>query len=234
MAKLNTTASNLEIKTNKVTSTGAPLNTWTDTNYTSAKTLTSAFNSLINTVHPISSFYETADASFNPNIAWSGRNEVWELVSSIPERIYLNSQILHPGTSGSGNVTKTNICGAYRTDLFDPFYYQLVKAGYHIEFRFTAVATTNNNNPIHFYLNNVDLGNMNTWSGTAFRRLWTSSFIKLSDITQTPAAGYATAGYTFAYECITSVGWHTFQFWDLTAHAYLVSDTPIYRWKRIA
>lgn len=234
MAKLNTTASNLEIKTNKVTSTGAPSNTWTDTNYTSAKTLTSAFNNLINIVHPIGSFYKTTDSSFDPNVAWSDHNELWELVLSTPERIYLSSQILHPGASGTGNVAKTNLCGAYANQLLGPLSDRFVKAGYHIEFRFTAIATTINNNPIHFYLNNVDLGTMNTWSGDAFRRLWTSSFIKLSDIPQTPAAGYTTVGYTFAYECITSVAWHTFQFWDLTAHAYLVSDAPIYTWKRIA
>lgn len=232
MSKLNTNASNIEVKSNKVSSTSAPYSSWTTDQYTDAATITAAFKNLLNIIHAPGSFYRTTDSSFNPNVIWGSRGESWELVDSYHERIYLNSQVMHPGVSGLGLVSKTNLCGAYHTELFDPLSSRFVKTGYHIEFKFTAMITTGLANPINFYLNDYNLGSHTTWSVDTFRRLWTSGFIKLEDITRTPAAGYTATGYTLAYSVTNPAA--NWQFWDLTAHAFLVSDVPIYTWKRIA
>ena len=232
MATLNALVSDIEVKDNKVGSTESPNSSWTTSQYTDANTITAAFKNLLNKVHPPGSFYETTDANFDPNTAWGSRGESWELVSSSYERIYLNSQVMHPGVSGTGLVSKTNLCGAYYTELFDPLYSRFTKAGYHIEFKFTAMITTANDNPINFYLNDTNLGSFISWSGSDFRRLWKSNFIELDDIAKTPAAGYTTTGYTLAYAVTNlSTSW---AFWDLTAHTFLVSDNPVYKWKRIS
>ena len=70
MPKLNTTIDNLEWKSNKIisTSTASP-NTWTDTQYPSAKTL-------LNIAHPVGSIL-TTEANINPSATLGG---TWELV----------------------------------------------------------------------------------------------------------------------------------------------------------
>lgn len=231
MSKLSTTTDKIEIISNKVNYLGSAV----AGKYPSAKLVTDTYKNILNLCHPVGSFYETTNANFDPNVTWGSRGEIWELYSSGITYELVSSQVMHPGASGStGRVNKTILCGAYNTELLAPLYTRFTKTGYHFEFRFTAVVTTNNNNPVHFYLNDVDLGSMTTWSDTAFRRLWTSNFIKLSDVTQTPAAGYTAVGYTLAYSCVTDVAWHTFQFWDLTAQCYKVSDSIVYKWRRIA
>lgn len=75
MPKLDTTITNLERKTNKVTGT-VPSSSWTDTQYPSAKALYNAYTKLVNIAHPVGSILTTS-TNTSPASTLGG---TWELV----------------------------------------------------------------------------------------------------------------------------------------------------------
>ena len=234
MSKLNTTADMIESKTNKVFSDSYPSTGWLDSTYPSAATLNNAYKALFNSAHPIGFIYETSDSDFNPNAAWPDSG-VWELVSSECSRKLVSSQVLYPGIEGGGIINKTILCGAYEYDLFLDLFKQFEKPGYHIEFKISAMAYTYENNVMTLYLNNLTLFSVYTWSVPTFRRAAVSDFYRLSDVVPEPAAGYTSNGFNLKYEVTAKPNGSgsNYGFWDVTAHFYLVSDGPVYKWKRI-
>lgn len=176
MANLDTSINNIELKTNKTASSALPLNTWNARQYPDALSVKNLNNNFMNEIYPVGSLYKTTSYAFNPsNAGWSG---TWSLVESGYITRHINSQVIHPGLSGSGQVSKTKVIGCYERNLFAGMYNkpEFQKTGFH-----TEITTT---------------------------------------------------GYTLAY-AITgqSASW---SFWDLTSHTFLVSDNPVYKWKRIA
>ncbi|MGN1312296.1 MAG: phage baseplate protein, partial [Bacilli bacterium] len=58
---------------------------------------------------PIGSIFKST-SSTNPSTYFDG---TWVLVHSGYERQQIGSQVIYPDISGSGNVSKTNLIGAY-------------------------------------------------------------------------------------------------------------------------
>lgn len=158
----------------------------------------------------------------------------WTLVSSEPDRYPIGSQVLHPGTSGTGLVSETTLACAYSHMLFDNLYkYDTGRTGYHVELKLTAQVTSANNNQVTLYLNNIATGTEGTWSSTTFRKIMTSDYFKVSDIVLETTSGYSQQGCNLTYT-VTGLAGYSWQFWDVTLHAFMVEDEPTYKWKRTA
>lgn len=76
MPKLETTIDNLQLKSNLVISNSAPLSTWTDIQYPSAKTLYNTYTNMLNLMHPVGSIFITEE-NVNPSETFGG---TWELI----------------------------------------------------------------------------------------------------------------------------------------------------------
>lgn len=134
--------------------------------------------------------------------------------------------------SGSGLVSSTTIACAYARSLFEDLYGDKTKEGYHIELQLSAMGTCQNNNPITISLNNISF-NLSTWSNAMFRVLRRSERFRPSDIVYETTTGFSQQGCNLKYEVTGSAG-YTWQFWDVTIHAFLVEDSPTYKWQRIS
>ena len=84
MPKLDTTITNLERKTNKVTGS-VPSAAWTDTQYPSAKALYNAYSKLVNIAHPVGSILTTS-TNTNPSSTLGG---TWELIDKAFKTDYI-------------------------------------------------------------------------------------------------------------------------------------------------
>lgn len=69
---------------------------------TTNKTLVGAINSAWELVYPVGSYYETSDASFNPNTAWGG---MWSLEESGKVHIGAGTGYTIGATGGATSVT---------------------------------------------------------------------------------------------------------------------------------
>ena len=237
MSILSTT--DITKKSNKVDSVTSNSENWNNDQYPTAASVTALFNSTVSAFKPIGSIYETVDEYFDPNLdSYFGNSAgmFWEFVETAPKRLYVCSQVMHPGVTGTGVVGKTVLCGAYLTELLGPLYSRFTRAGYHMEVRFSTICYTGNNNRVLLYLNNTLLFQGGTWSNAEYRTTHVSDFINPANVAQTPAAGYTSNGYTLFYETTASTnGTYGYGFFDVTAHIYAVSDyETVYRWKRIA
>lgn len=193
------------------------------------KDLESRISNLWETIYPVNSIF-TSTENVNPGTFLGG---TWALVYSDVERIHVGSQIIYPGKSGSGVVSKTSVIGAYTTDLIDgPFDCIEMPTGYHREYRLSFIGTTNSGNAITCYLNNIATLEAGTYSADTYRKTVSSDFFKETDIQYATTHGYSKDGINLYYS-VGSVS-SSWQFWDVTIHGYIASDEIYYKWKRIS
>ena len=232
MGKLKTTADNVELKTNKITSS-TPSTSWTAAKYLSAASVYGVYNNILNTYMPVGTLLETTDSSWTPNSKGMG---TWELLESGVVCEHIGTQVIHPGLVSSGQVGKTNLCGCYHEMLFENLYTGLEKPGYHIELRQSFISYTESSRDIQLYLNMLKMNSANTWSHPNYRACNLSESIKLSDITKEPTLNYPTEGINLEYLTTATDNGNTYSwgFFDICIQAYLVSDAPIYKWKRVS
>lgn len=139
--------------------------------------------------------------------------------------VCIGSQVIHPGLSGTGTVAKTAILGAYGTSLIDGITGGVpAPSGWHHEYRVTAQGTSGGDCPIYLYLNNFQLLNCSTWSSDHYRIIGYSPMFTLSDIGQETTMGYSRPGINLYYSTQNNGYSTTWQFWNVTIHAYLVRD----------
>jgi len=179
--------------------------------------------------HPVGSIYRST-SSTNPSSTYGG---TWTLLRSTPERIHIGSQEIYAGTSGNGLVSKTGLIGSYDYGTIDGVFANVsVPSGYHKEYRISFQGYTGNDTNITLYLNNIATNGIGTWSGNQFRIIGASGFFKQSDIKLETTLGYSRAGTNLYYSVTgTSSNW---QFWGVTVHGYLVSNSTEYVWQRTA
>lgn len=193
------------------------------------KDLESRISNLWKTIYPVNSIF-TSTENVNPGTFLGG---TWTLVYSDVERMHVGSQIIYPGKSGTGVVSKTSVIGAYTTDLIDgPFDYIEIPTGYHREYRLSFIGTTNSGNAITCYLNNIATLEAGTYSADTYRKTVSSDFFKETDIQYATTHGYSKEGINLYYS-VGSVS-SSWQFWDVTIHGYIASDEIYYKWKRIS
>lgn len=193
------------------------------------KDLESSMGNLWKTIYPVNSIF-TSTENVNPGTFLGG---TWELIYSDVERIYVGSQIIYPGASGSSLVSKTSVIGTYDYELIDgPFVQIEIPEGYHKEYRLSFIGTTNNDTQITCYINNIETEAIRTYSANTYRKSTASNYFKQSDITLATTHGYAKQGVNLYYSITgTTRAW---QFWDVTIHGYITSDEVYYKWKRIS
>lgn len=233
MGKLKTTASNIELKNNKITSNSTSTS-WTSAKYPSASSVHNVYKDLLNKYMPVGTLIETADSSWSPNSKEMG---TWELVESGVICEHIGSQIIHPGLESGGQHGKTDLCGCYYNTLFENLYLGLEKPGYHFELRQSVIGYNASSRFIELYLNMLKMNSLNTWSSSSYRVCDLSRSIELSDITKETTLNYTTEGINLEYlttEATSGSNSTTWAFWDVCIHAYRVSDAPIYKWKRIS
>lgn len=237
MGKLNTTASNIEVVTNQVTIADSPT-VWTSGKYPSARATRLIFESLAEKYAPVGTIIETTDAAWNPNnsdINLSGSGE-WELIYSGQICEYVGNQVLYPGIYSSGQITKTNLVGAYDYSLFANLATPFEKAGYHVEFRVSTVITTTGDRSVEVFFNNLKLISKSTWSDDAYRVSHISKRFKLSDIDLEATLTYTRDGVNLEYDTTKTTSANNTGPWrlgDICVHLYVVSDFPIYKWRRV-
>lgn len=145
-------------------------------------------------------------------------------VYPLPKIIYMGSQLLYAGTSGSGGVSKTNVycCQGYNL-VNSPVRSVTIPSGYHREYRISAMLRTQGGNNIHIYLNDVEVVTGSTWSNSGFRMPYFSRFLKESDLPlQTTFIHPNNTGLNLQYSVESSS--YAWEFYNVTAHAYLVAD----------
>jgi hypothetical protein len=230
LGKLNTTHDNIEIQTNKVVS----LSSASAAHYPTASTVTSVYESTLNTYMPIGTILETSDSSWSPNSRQMG---TWQLVESGEICEHVGSQVLYPGINSGGQVGKTNLSCCYHDMLFEQLYTTTTKPGYHVEFRLSFIATTAGDRNIEVFLNTLRVLQGGTYSHANYRICFLSNRFKLSDIKKETTTGYSTEGINLDYlttQTTNASNGGAWAFYDICIHAYLVSDEPVYRWKRVS
>lgn len=236
VGKLSNSINSIELKTNKATTTSLPSDAWTDKQYPTALSIKNLEDNFMEQIYPVGSLYKTTSASFNPSTA--GFKGTWTLIESGVEQRHISSQIIHPGLSGTGQVSRTKLVGCYDQMLFRNLYNdpEFQQPGYHIEIRVSAMISTADKNNVTLYLNNVALGTDNTWSGTTYRvPILSTSYIPTNIALET-IPGYDYQGVSLCYSVSHSDGSNAYRwdFWDVCLHCYLVSNDTIYTWKRTA
>ena len=179
--------------------------------------------------YPIGSTFETSDST-SPAETLGG---VWSLVSSGPKRSCIGSTVLHPGTSGTGQVSSyTSLIGAYNTGLIDGIFDNVtIPSGWHREYRLAFQGYSGNSLYITMALNNIETSSISTWSGNTFRIIGASDFFKESDIILETTYQYSTSGINLKYKVVgTSASW---QIWNVTLSGFLTTDKTFYTWERV-
>ena len=70
---------------------------------------------------PVGSIFKST-SNTNPSTYFDG---TWVLVHSGYERQQIGSQVIYPDISGSGNVSKTNLIGAYTYETISGIFYNI-------------------------------------------------------------------------------------------------------------
>lgn len=176
---------------------------------------------------PIGSIYKSFNNT-NPSVFFGG---TWTLMRNAPSREFVGSQQICGAMSGSGNVGKTNITGAYNYETINGVFENIsVPSGYHREYRITFQGRTGGDNKITIYLNNIATNSRGTWSAESFRVIGGSNYFKESDITLETTMGYSGKGCNLKYQVSgTANAWNIY---SITVQGYLTSDNIIYEWKR--
>ena len=188
-----------------------------------AKTVENYFDEL----YPIGSVYKTTSNSIPFD------KGTWNLISSSPDRQCVGSQVIYDGTSGSGNVSKTSIYGAYSYRLINGVFDNIsIPTGFHREYKLSFQGTTGGGNQIVLYVNNIATSEVQTYSSNTFRVIGSSNYFKESDITLETTKGYSQQGTNLHYLVKgTTSSW---DFRNVTITGFIVSDTTYYYWKRTA
>ena len=138
------------------------------------------------------------------------------------DRVFIGSQVIYDGLSGSGTVSKTSVIGAYDYNLIEGIFDGVtIPSGWHREYRVTFQSTNSNDGSIKIHINNIQSSGVQTWSGDTFRKIGSTAFFKESDIVLTKTHGYSSNGTNLYYESTTAGTWH---FWNVTVHGYLVRN----------
>lgn len=176
---------------------------------------------------PIGAFYKSY-INENPSKYFGGS---WSLVKSGYEREQIGSQVLYAEISGSGNVGKTNLIGAYYYDtiigLFDGI---TIPNGHHREYRLSFQARTGGGNYITVFLNNIKTNSKQTWSGGNFRVIGVSDFFREGDIVLETTMDYSNPGTNLKYQVEGSSNQWNIR--NIMVHGFITSDNPTYTWKR--
>ena len=99
---------------------------------------------------PVGSIFKST-SNTNPSTYFDG---TWVLVHSGYERQQIGSQVIYPDISGSGNVSKTNLIGAYTYETISGIFDNIsIPAWCHKEYRITFQARTGGDNKITIFLN---------------------------------------------------------------------------------
>lgn len=194
---------------------------------TKLKKVAEVVENYFNELYPVGSVYKTTSNSIPFD------KGTWSLISSSPDRQCVGSQVIYDGTSGSGNVNKTSIYGAYDYGLIDGVFSSIsIPTGFHKEYKLSFQGTTGSGNQIVLYINNIATSEVQTYSGNTFRTIGSSNYFKESDITLETTKGYSRQGTNLHYLVKgTSSSW---DFRNVTITGFIVSDTTYYEWKRTA
>lgn len=179
--------------------------------------------------YPVGSIYKST-SNINPTNFFGG---TWNLISSGNERQHVGSEVIFSNLSGYGNVSKTNIIGAYNYEtilgLFDNI---TVPSGFHREYRLTFQGRTGGDNRVKVFLNNIETSAKGTWSAETFRVIGGSAYFKESDLLFETTMGYSGAGLNLKYEVTGSdSNWNIF---FISIQGFLVTDDYFYVWKRVS
>lgn len=194
---------------------------------TKLKNVAEVVENYFDELYPIGSVYKTSSSStpFDKG--------TWNLISSSPDRQCVGSQVIHDGFSGSGNVSKTSVYGAYQYDLIrGVFDNTTCPTGYHREYKLTFQATTGSGNTVYCYINNVKTSGVLTYSGATFRKIGSTTYFKESDIVLETTKGYSGLGTNLHYSVEGSAA--SWEVKNVTVTGFYVSDTTYYYWERTA
>lgn len=179
--------------------------------------------------YPIGAIYESANNS-NPSALFGG---TWILIFNDYYRQQVGTQIIYSNISGSGNVSKTNLIGAYNYELIDGLFNNVaIPTGWHKEYRVMVQGRTGGDNKITVFLNNISTNSIGTWSSDTFRVIGASCFFKETDIVLETTMGYKTNGINLKYQ-ITGVS-NSWNIYNIAVQGFIVSDNKFYKWKRIS
>ena len=191
--------------------------------------VTSAEKTKLNSIEAVGAIYKST-SNTNPSTIFDG---TWTLVHSGYERQQIGTQVLYDEISGSENVGKTNLIGAYGYGLIDGLFSNIsVPSGCHKEYRITFQGRTGGSNMITIYLNNIATSSIGTWSSETFRMIGSSQFFKESDITLEPTMGYVSPGCNLKYQ-VTGVS-NSWNIRNISVSGFIVTDAQIYTWRRTA
>lgn len=194
---------------------------------TKMKNVADVVENYFDELYPIGSVYKTTSNSIPFD------KGTWSLISSSPDRQCVGSQVIYDGTSGSGNVSKTSIYGAYSYRLINGVFDNIsIPTGFHKEYKLSFQGTTGGGNQIVLYVNNIATSEVQTYSAATFRVIGSSNYFKESDITLETTKGYSQQGTNLHYLVKgTASSW---DFRNVTITGFIVSDTTYYYWKRTA
>ena len=195
--------------------------------------LTIGGQNLTDIFYPIGTIYETKDSSVNPQDLWGGS---WVLEAEEYDRRLVGSQVLYDSITGTGGSTSyTNVLGAYGDTLISGVFQNTESPeGYHQEYRLTFQATCLSNNQVQVALNNIESPIAGTWSNPTFRIMASTPYFKISDIVYETTMTYSQSGINLKYKVNNPSTSHSYGIYNITIHGYIVSDEPVYKWKRTA
>lgn len=149
------------------------------------------------------------------------KTEVDNLLKAVPQ--YVTSQVLHPGWSGNGLVSKTPVLGAYQKSLISGIFSGLATPdGYHRAYRLTFQGTNGGDASITLYLNNIATSSVHTWSGNTFREIGGTDLFTEEDIVLTTTWQYQAQGINLYYSVTGAPS--TWAIYNATIHGYFVKD----------
>lgn len=139
------------------------------------------------------------------------------------DRVYIGSQQIYSEFSGSGEVAKTALIGAYNYRTIEGIFAEIDQpAGWHREYRLTFQGTTGAGNSITVYLNNIAARSICTYSGKTFREISASNFFKAEQITlETPLNYSSPLGINLYYSVSGEGSWSVY---GVYIHGFFVKD----------
>lgn len=139
--------------------------------------------------------------------------------------IYVGSQVIHPGKSGKGEVSKVTLIDGYNYSIIDSIFNGInIPNGYHREYKVTVIGRTQGAGTINLSLNNIELFSINTYSAEQFKVMRGSNRFKETDIVlEWPTHHQQQKGINLRYE-VTNSNIGDWSFENVTVHGYLVAN----------
>lgn len=163
----------------------------------------------------------------------------WTSICDGYERVLIDDLNIYPETvtgtchSQDGWSAPNYLVGSGDYNLLNGFHYN-VPTGYHIEFMLSALIRTGNNNKLKFFLNNLHSYEGITWSESDYRTWVRSPYYTKDQIIMEKLPRYNGNGINLTYKTLNTTGSNqSFSFYGVHILMYLVSDEPIYKWKRV-